>query len=70
MLPKKQKVPQQRRMKPEILQMMKDIKKHKGTDTYKAIDSKIKKECRKAKEEWLNDKCSNIELLSRTHRFI
>lgn len=69
MLPKKQKVPQQRRMKPETLKMMKDRKKHKSTETYKAIDSKIKKECRKA-EEWLNDKCFNIKLLSRTHRSI
>ncbi|GFS24698.1 RNA-directed DNA polymerase from mobile element jockey-like [Elysia marginata] len=50
----------------DILDMMKERKRLKGSDAYKHIDNNIKMACktRTAKEEWLNSKCDEIELLS------
>ena len=43
---------------------MKERKAHKGTDQYKKLDDEIKKECKIAKEHWLNQQCLEIEDLA------
>ncbi|GFS12569.1 RNA-directed DNA polymerase from mobile element jockey-like [Elysia marginata] len=43
---------------------LKERKRLKGSDAYKHIDNNIKMACKTAKEEWLNSKCDEIELLS------
>ncbi|GFS00920.1 endonuclease-reverse transcriptase [Elysia marginata] len=48
----------------DILDMMKERKRLKGSDAYKHIDNNIKMASKTAKEEWLNSKCDEIELLS------
>ncbi|GFR98138.1 craniofacial development protein 2-like [Elysia marginata] len=48
----------------DILDMIKERKRLKGSDAYKHIDNNIKTALKTAKEEWLNSKCDEVELLS------
>src|SRR5215469_3776404 len=50
-----------------ILIMMDERKKFKGIDDqrYKRINSMIHKECNKARETWMNERCMDIENLSK-----
>ncbi|GFR69970.1 craniofacial development protein 2 [Elysia marginata] len=48
----------------DILDMIGERKRLKGSDAYKHIDNNTKMACKTAKEEWLNSKCDEIELLS------
>ena len=52
-------------MKSEILNLMKERRKLKGRHGYKDIDTKIKKKCNEAQEVWCNEKCDEIETLSK-----
>ena len=67
-LPKKKKVKRKSWMNDEILKLMEDRKKHKGTAKYKEIDKQIRKRCKEAKETWWNMKCGEIESLEREHK--
>ena len=64
LLPKKKKEMKQPWMTNEILDLMKERKQHKDKTCYKAIDTKIKKKCLEAKDDWLNNQCICIETLS------
>src|SRR5215469_13524383 len=54
-------------MTERILIMMDERRKLKGIDDqrYKSVNSMIHKECNKAKETWINDRCMDIENLSK-----
>ena len=67
---KKQKESKQPWMTEEILQKMEERRTQKNTisqQEYKAITRRIQKECRNAKEKYLQNKCSEIEHLDRHH---
>ena len=65
-LPKKKRQAKQPWMTDEILLMMSERRKQKrGSTKYKKLNDKIEKECRVAKEKWLNDKCEEIVLGAR-----
>ena len=67
-LPKKKRQAKQPWMTDEILLMMSERRKQKrGSTKYKKLNDKIEKECRVAKEKWLNDKCEEIEELDKRH---
>ena len=51
----------------DILQMMEERKRLKGTEAYNRLDNNIKKACKSAQEDWLNAKCEEIETLSKTN---
>src|SRR5215469_13381289 len=55
-------------MTERILIMMDERRKFKGIDDqrYKSINRMIHKECNKARETWMNDRCMDIENLSKT----
>jgi hypothetical protein len=55
-------------MKDKILEMMKERKKSKNTPRYDRIDKAIRIECREAKEEWLKERCNEIEELEKSHK--
>ena len=67
-LPKTKNEAKQKWMNNEILDLMKERKKRKGQPSYEEIDIEIKKKCKDAKENWLNEKCSKIEDLHRQHK--
>ena len=50
-------------MKSEILEKMKSRQQYadKNSLQYKALDREIRNDCRKAKEDWLNIQCQEIE---------
>lgn len=50
-------------MRPEILELMEERRKvkDKDADNYNILNRDIKKRCRAAKEEWLNQKCQEVE---------
>ena len=54
-------------MTKEILELMEERKQYKFVDLekYKEIDKNIIRACRKAKDEWLNQQCQEIENLER-----
>ena len=54
-------------MTTEILDLMKDRKKHKGKPKYKELDELIRRKCKSAQEAWYNDKCSEIESLAKSN---
>lgn len=56
-------------MTDEILVLMEERRKLKNIDRqkYKETQKDIKHRCRKAKEEWLKEKCTEIENLQRLH---
>ena len=49
-------------MKKEILEMMEERQyvRNKDSDQYHTLNRNIRKKCREAKEEWLNDQCAEI----------
>ncbi|MGX9987587.1 reverse transcriptase domain-containing protein [Soonwooa purpurea] len=54
----------------EILEMMqrrRETKPRHGTE-YRTLHKEIRTKCRKAKEEWLNKKCKEVERLSATNK--
>ena len=53
-----------------ILNMMEDRRKLKGgyKRLYTATDAQIRRECCKAKEQWLDDKCSEVEELIKNNQ--
>lgn len=52
-----------------ILRLMEERRKYKTRDNnrYKQLNREITNECRKAKEEWLEERCSEIEELQKKH---
>ena len=62
-IPTKEKTQKQTWMKQEILQKMKERQtiSERDSDQYKALDREIRNDCRKAKEEWINEQCQEIE---------
>ena len=62
-LPKKRKRKRQKWMTEEILLMMEDRQKlnDRQGSGYRELDKQIKKKCREAKENWLNDQCAEVE---------
>jgi hypothetical protein len=53
----------------EILKLMEERKTLKNKPGYKILNKKIRMECRKAKELWLNKKCEDIEELQKKHKY-
>jgi hypothetical protein len=68
-LPKKAREKKQPWMTNEILEKMKKRKKTKNVDPvrYSQLKKEIEKECTKAKEEWWNKKCEEVEQLEAKH---
>ena len=62
-LPKEKKRKRQKWMTEEILLMMEDRQKlsDRQGSGYRELDKQIKKKCREAKENWLNDQCAEVE---------
>lgn len=56
-------------MSEEILDMMEDRRKVKNNDiaTYKRIDKEIKNAIRNAKNDWLTERCTEIQILQQKH---
>ena len=67
MLPKQRKQPKNKWMKPSILELMEERRKVKGKDTvkYNELNERIKEACNRAKEEWLDEQCKEIEQLAK-----
>ena len=62
-LPKEKKRKRQKWMTEKILLMMEDrqmLSDMQGSG-YRELDKQIKKKCREAKENWLNDQCAEVE---------
>ena len=62
-LPKEKKRKRQKWMTEEILLMMEDRQKLRDRQGsgYRELDKLIKKKCREAKENWLNDQCAELK---------
>ena len=45
----------------DILQQMAERKKKKNTPEYKALNRQIQRNCEAAHEQWLNERCAEIE---------
>ena len=62
-LPEEKKRKRQKWMTEEILLMMEDGQKlsDRQGSGYRDLDKQIKKKCREAKENWLNDQCTAVE---------
>ena len=70
-LPKEKKRMRQKWMTEEILLMMEDRQKlsDRQGSGYRELDKQIKKKCREAKENWLNDQCAEVkEQFGNNHR--
>ena len=69
-LPKVEKRKKKEWMTEEILKLMEDRKAAKTKDemAYKKLNKKIKAECTKAKEDWLDQQCLLIEQLNKENR--
>ena len=67
-LPRKVREARKDWMNDEILEMMKERKRKKGTDEYVQIHKQIKLKCKEAKEGWANNKCKYIEEMSDKHQ--
>ena len=66
---KKAKKAKQKWMTDEFLNLVNERReKKRKTDEYKEIDSKIKSMCKKAKIEWWNTKCKDIERLKKEYK--
>ena len=65
-LPKVEKRRKKEWMTTEILKLMEDRKAAKSKDetSYKKLSKKIKAECTKAKEDWLDQQCLLVEKLN------
>ena len=66
-LPKKEKKVKKLWMTDSILELMDERRKYKdrNNERYKCLNKRIHKECNKAKEQWMNDKCTTIDILSK-----
>lgn len=60
-LPKQEKKAKQPWMTEEILELMTQRKTKKNTNLYTKLNAEIQKRCKEAKEEWIQNKCNNIE---------
>ena len=62
-LPKEKKRKRQKWMTEEILLIIEDRQKlsDRQGSGYRELDKQIKKKCREAKENWLNDQCTEVE---------
>ena len=51
-------------MKQEILDLMEERRKAKlvNMDLYRKLNKEVRKKCKKAKEDWLNEQCDEIEM--------
>ena len=67
-LPKRERKVKMPWMTDNILEIMIERKKSKNTERYNKLDDDIRTECRKAKEEWLKERCNEIEELGNTHK--
>ena len=57
-LPKRERTTKQQWMTRDILLLMEERRKHKRNDEeYNRLDRQIRRECIKAKEKWINEKC-------------
>ena len=65
--PKKGKLCKQKWMTTEILELMKERKASKNKPNYDSLDKRVKKECREAKEYWIDQKCTAIEESNRNN---
>lgn len=55
-------------MTTEILNLMEERRKYKNAPLqYKELNKIIRRKCRNAKEEWMSEKCREIELLQEKH---
>ncbi|GFS09435.1 RNA-directed DNA polymerase from mobile element jockey-like [Elysia marginata] len=68
MLSKAERERKQAWMKEEILELMQEKRKYKGTEKYKELDRQVRKEFIEAKEDWLNYNCYLIEELSKDNK--
>lgn len=58
-------------MTEDILQMMEERRNHKNKNSqrYREMDEKIQREVRRAKEQWVKEKCEEIEMLERKNDY-
>ena len=68
-IPKRENRVRNKWMTEKILSQMRDRQKIRNRECqeYKNMDRTIKQECRKAKERWLNDRCTEIEAQTNTN---
>ncbi len=62
-IPKKEKERNKSWMTDDILAMMEERRVKQNTPDYEIINKSIKKACKKAKEDWYNERCREIETL-------
>ena len=68
-LPKRERKALSPWMTEEILDMMEERRKKKrNEDEYHSLNKRIHKECIKAKEKWMDEKCCEIEDLDRLNQ--
>ena len=67
LIPKKEKQPRNKWITQDILKLMEERRKNKGKNErkYTELNSKIKDKCAKAKEEWIDKQCKEIEQLEK-----
>lgn len=52
----------------EILELMNERRTHKANRAvYAELNRRIQRKCREAKEQWMSEKCSEIERLQERH---
>ena len=67
LVPAIEKKKKQKWMTDEILGMMEERRKAKGTSEYEVLDQRIKGKCKQAKEEWIDNICREIDEMSRNN---
>ena len=67
LVPKEQQGRRQEWMTQDILDLMEErrVEKIKATNRYKELDRLIRRKCKERKEEWLHEKCDELEQLER-----
>ena len=70
MVPKQEKMRRQRWMTNEILDKMEErrAQKERNPQRYEEMNWEIRQQCDTAKEEWINEQCSEVEELERQHK--
>ena len=67
-IPEKRRVAREKWMTEEILEIMEERRLLKGqTERYREKDRQIKRKCKERKEEWLKERCDEIEQLQRSN---
>ena len=70
-VPKKERKRRQEWMTEEILRKMERRRRNqRNRAEYRRLDGEIRRECSAAKEQWLNRKCDEIEMLSSTDKSV